>query len=386
MIIRHVQLVGDEAEATEIVVSDGVFARVGEASDDPSRDGPLLTIVDAIAFPGLTNSHDHLEYNLYSALGHGPYADYVEWSTDIQRRDAHTIAAVERVPRALRLRWGALKNLVCGVTAVAHHGRSRDRLASLPVDIIPGTSIHSARFAPLWRLRLNTPVDRSPYVFHVGEGASPQVAHEVDAVLRWNLFQRRLIGVHAIAMHREQAERFHAVVWCPVSNEFLYGKTADIASLKRATAIVFGTDSTLTGGWNFWTHLRRARALGLLDDRELFDAVTRTAARIWRRSKTGSIAPGSKADLVVAKKKRPNRWDAFFAVDPEDILLVLRGGAVVLCDASLDWAPRGGPFSSQFSTVRIGASEKLVADDVPAICGAIRSYGIAPNTHIAVDV
>jgi cytosine/adenosine deaminase-related metal-dependent hydrolase len=234
------------------------------------------------------------------------------------------------------------------------------------------------RWGHRWRWQLNAPRDRSPYVFHVGEGTSPAARDEIDELIRWNLFRRSLVGVHAIAMHREQAEGFRAIVWCPVSNESLYGATADVASLKSGTAVLFGTDSTLTAAWNFWDHLRRARVHRGLDDRELFDAVTCTAARVWQRPGRGRIATGQVADFVVARKKARDPWDAFFAVNPEDILLVVREGNVILRDASLDV----GPLAAPFSIVRLRGTEKLVAEDVPEILAAIRRYGIEPNVPL----
>jgi cytosine/adenosine deaminase-related metal-dependent hydrolase len=378
MIIRGAELVGEDSGPGEIDISEQTITHVSGRSADPAGDGPLLDLDDTIAFPGLTNSHDHLEFNLYPALAHKRYADYVEWGEDIQRRDGDAIAAFERVSRPHRLRWGALKNLLCGVTTVAHHGDVRDDLKRLPIGTVRGTSIHSVRLSRRWRWQLNAPMDRSPYVFHIGEGTSSAARQEIDQVIRWNLFRKPLVGVHAIAMGKEQAASFRAVVWCPVSNEFLYGATANVALLKSSTAILFGTDSTLTANWNFWNHLRHARALRALDDRELFDAVTRTAALAWRRPRTGRIAAGEVADVVVARKKAHDPWDAFFAVDPEDILLVLRSGAVVLCDASLRLRPPGG----RFSVVRLGTREKLVAEDVPEILAGIRQCGVEPNLPI----
>jgi cytosine/adenosine deaminase-related metal-dependent hydrolase len=380
MIVRGVQVVGEGAVSREIVISGSAFARRGEASVHPAREGAVIDFDDAaIAFPGLVNSHDHLEFNVYPALGHRRYVDYLDWGDDIHRRDARLIALLERVPRPARLRWGALKNVLCGVTTVAHHGDSPDTGTSLPVDTVAATSIHSIRAAPRWRWRLNAPRDRSPYVFHVGEGTSSSARREVDELVRWNLFGRRLVAVHALGIDAEQATRFQAVVWCPVSNEYLYGATADVAAIKRRTAVLLGTDSTLTGDWNIWSHLRCARAHGGLDDRELFESVTLVAAQAWRRPKTGRIAPGLVANLVVARRKARNVYDAFFAVDPEDILLVLKGGAIVLCDASLDIRPAG-----QSSSVRIGTSEKWVAEDVPGIVAVLRKWGVQPNLPIAL--
>jgi cytosine/adenosine deaminase-related metal-dependent hydrolase len=358
MILRGVELVGEDTPAREVVLSPG----------------PAIAFDGAIAFPGLVNSHDHLEFNLYPALGHERYPDYVAWSLDIQRRDAGVIASHERVPRRVRLRWGALKNLLCGVTAVAHHGDGDD-LRGLAVDTARGTSIHSLRFEKRWRWRLLAPPGREPYVFHVGEGTSAAARREIGALLRWNVLRRPVVAVHALGMRRDQASRFRAVVWCPLSNEFLYGATADVASLKRATAVLFGTDSTLTGSWNLWDHLRRARALGGLDDRELFSALTDSAARVWGLAQGAGPGSGTAASWVVARKKDASRWDAFFAIEPEDILLVVRGGRVALSDAALGLAPPPGAYAR----LRVGTREKVVAEDVGALVAAIRACGVEPN-------
>jgi cytosine/adenosine deaminase-related metal-dependent hydrolase len=381
VILGGVELVGDEKPARDVVVSGTRIARVTEAhAADASTDGPRVDLTGALAFPGLINSHDHLEFNLYPPLGHATYGDYVAWGDDIHRRDHELIASIEHVPRSERLRWGALKNVLCGVTTVAHHGEARDDLSGLKVGVPRATSIHSVRQGRRWRWQLSAPVDRSPYVVHVGEGTSLAARREVDQLLRWNLWRRPLIAVHAMAMDVEQAARFRAVVWCPVSNEYLYGATADIASLSRRTTILLGTDSTLSGDWNLWSHLRRARALGALADRTLFDAVTQTAARTWGAGTdgVGAITAGLAADVVVARKKVHNRWDAFFAIDPEDILLVLRGGAVLLADASLDVPLPEGPRS----VIRLGQREKRVAEDVPGLLACLQGFGVASNLPI----
>jgi cytosine/adenosine deaminase-related metal-dependent hydrolase len=380
VILGGVEVVGDDAPARDLVVSGATLERVlpkGEA--DARRYGPRLDLEGMIAFPGLVNSHDHLEFNLYPPLGHRKYADYVEWGGDIHRQDRELIASVERVPRHIRFRWGALKNLLSGVTAVVHHGEEADVPRDLSVDVVHATSIHSVRQGHGWRRRLNALIDRSPYVAHVGEGTSPDAHREVDTLLRWNLLRRSLIGVHAMAVRPDQAAYFRALVWCPVSNELLYGRTADVGTLREQTTILFGTDSTLTGDWNIWHHLRRARSLGPLDDRRLFDAVTKDASLVWGEAGRGVIADGRSADIVVARKTRERRWDAFFAVEPEDIALVLKRGLPVLSDMSLDVpAPPG-----QWSRVRVGERVKRVADDVPGLVSRIRSYGVAENLPIA---
>jgi cytosine/adenosine deaminase-related metal-dependent hydrolase len=382
VILRGATIVGGGPDPVDVVVTGERIERVGPPGG--AADSTGHTVVDvggAMAFPGLVNSHDHLEFDLYPPLGHGPYPDFLAWGEDIHRRDGETIRRVESVPRAARARWGALKNLLAGVTAVANHGGAADARAIWPLRRLPGTSIHSVALERGWRRRLWAPWHRPPFVAHVAEGVSPAAARDADALVRWNILGRDLFAVHAIAMTPAQAARFRAVIWCPLSNEFLYGASADIRALKGRAAILFGTDSTLSGPWSFWDHLRRARAIGALDDASLFAAVTDEASRLWDAGAGDAgparrIAPGAVADLVVARRGDGAGWDGFYALEPGDIRLVLRGGTPVLADDAVGVVVVGG------SRISVGGRPKTVAMDVPGLLATIRACGVVPNIEI----
>ncbi len=278
------------------------------------------------------------------------------------------IAAVEAVPRALRVRAGIAKNLLCGVTSVAHHGPD-PACAGAPIHVIGGTrTIHSPR---LGRLRAMLVPERRLVVAHVGEGVGIEAEREIDTFIRWNVWRKKLIGVHAIAMRADQAERFAGLVWCPVSNEFLFGCTAPIARLKKHAAILFGTDSTLTAPWNIWDHLRRAREQGGLTDEELIAALTTNAARVWNLSNRGYIAAGAAADIVVARKRHDDQREAFFAINPEDILLVMTNGVIVLLDAAVRTQLRAG--ANLFPAV-VNGVEKFAAENYLELARTLRSF------------
>jgi cytosine/adenosine deaminase-related metal-dependent hydrolase len=283
-----------------------------------------LSFDDALAFPGLVNSHDHLEFDAYEQLGGGPYRDYVEWADDFHKQHADAIRRVEAISKPQRIEMGISRNLKCGVTTVAHHG---DELADLaaPIGLVHGTrAIHSPRLGDRRGMLLP---DRRKVVVHIGEGTNAESEREIDSFLRWNIWRKPLVGVHAITMNATQARRFEAVVWCPVSNEFLFGRTARIAELKKHTTVLFGTDSTLTGPWSIWDHIRRAREIGDLTDDELLAALTSEAARVWKLQ--------TASDWVVARKTRAETRESFFAITPEDILLVIKDGNVALRHPSL---------------------------------------------------
>jgi cytosine/adenosine deaminase-related metal-dependent hydrolase len=367
MILRNVEILGASGVHDVAIESQTIRQIVPRASGDAAG----IDLNGALAFPGLINSHDHLDFNCYRQFGGGPYRDYVEWSDAIRRRHAAELAAVGGVPRALRIRAGIAKNALCGVTCVAQHGPDAPCSGDL-IHIIQGTkTIHSPRLGG--RRAMLFPGDR-PLVAHVGEGVGSDAEREIDSFIRWNVWRRRMIGVHAIAMRADQAKRFAALVWCPVSNEHLFGRTASVDMLKEHAAILFGTDSTLTASWNIWEHLRRARALHLLRDDELIAAVSANAAEVWKLTGRGRIAPGAVADIVVARKRSADQRDAFFAINPEDILLVIANGVVVLLDASLRASI---PAARNLFPTTVNGVEKLTLEDYSELAQKLRDFPVA---------
>lgn len=351
------------------------IVRIMDAGDSVAGHG--LSFDGALVIPGLINSHDHLDFDLFPAFKSRTYGSYKEWGSDIHERYGDAIAAILRVPRELRLRWGLYKNLLGGVTSVVHHGARLE----IPEDLISvlqeAKSLHSVSGEKGWRRKLLFPFPQAwPLVMHIGEGTTPDCSREIDVLLSWNIFKRPLIGVHAIAMNAQQAAGFRALVWCPDSNYFLYGKTADVRLLQDRTGFVFGTDSSLTASWNIWQQLRLARESNMVEDRVLWEMVTTGPARLWGLEDRGTIAEGYAADLVIAE--RPGEtpgWDTVFGVDPGRILLVLHRGNVRLFDASL----RGqlSPFvypAGNFYPIVLAGRVKYVRGDLPGLMQEIRRY------------
>jgi cytosine/adenosine deaminase-related metal-dependent hydrolase len=379
MILKNLNIVGEDTGAKDVEIQNDVIFRI-TSSDNSNKDEEQLSInfEDCIAFPGLVNSHDHLEFNLYPQLGHKIYEDYVEWGNDIHEKDKEVIESIESIPVELRLRYGVIKNLLNGVTSVAHHGAYHSCLDDSPVSIIKNTSIHSVKLGGRWKLKLNWVKNSEPYVIHIGEGINPQSFEEINELIRYNFFKRKLIGIHGIAMNEEQSKNFEALVWCPVSNLFLFNKTADINSIKKNTKILFGTDSTLTSDPDIWEHLRKARELNLLTDEELFSSLTNEAAEIWDLKNKGKILDGYSADIVIAKRKSGNLFDSFYMTNPEDIILIIKDGEIILFDNSIL-----NQISSlqikvklkDFDEVNVNGRIKFVKYRVNEILEKIKGYG-----------
>ncbi len=335
--------------------------------DKTGTDNVTLNFTGAIIFPGLVNSHDHLDFNLFPQLGSNIYNNYVEWGHYIHQNYKQQIADVLKVPLALRLQWGIYKNLLGGVTTVVNHG-AHVKINNAPITILQTQCLHSVRLQKLWRAKLNNPLKQSqPIVTHIGEGTDKQACREIDELTRWNFWQRKLIGVHGVAMSATQAKKFEALVWCPESNFFLLNRTARIDQLKNYTNVLFGTDSTLTGNWNIWDHLRMARKTYMLTDEELYNTLNKNAAAVWQLE-------DEEASLIVARKKDGNNYmDNFFAVDPADILLVLHNGNISLFDAELLEQLKHINLK-HFSRIYIDNIAKYVKGNLPALIKEIKAF------------
>ncbi len=379
MIINNVKPVNSN-QPINIKIDDG---KIAEISSSPiiAGDGVLhLEFNNAIIFPGLINSHDHLDFNLFPQLGSQLYNNYTEWGKYIHERYKPEIAEVLKIPVELRSKWGIYKNLLCGVTTVINHGEKLGTANDL-INVFEDTHcIHSVGFEKRWKIKLNNPFKKHlPVNIHVGEGVDMQSQNEIGQLIKWNILIRRLVGVHAVAMTEAQAERFEAVVWCPQSNYFLLNKTAPVDLLKNYTQILLGTDSTLTSEWDVWKHLQSARKSQLLNDNELYNAVTLNAAQTWRLN-NGEIMQGKDADLVIAKSASNN--DAFYAITPTDLLLVIHRGEIRLFDEKL--LEQLGNIKENFSEIYINGVCKYVQGNLPGLMADIRKYH--PNANFPENI
>ncbi len=377
MILYNVHNVTSDA-MQHIHIQGGVIAGISASSAQlPAAAASIhLHFSNALVFPGLINSHDHLDFNLFPQLGNSRYTNYTDWGMDIHKNNFKEIGAVMKVPLHLRVQWGLYKNLLNGVTTVVNHGK-KIKTNHDSIKLFQNChSLHSVAFERWWKYKLNRPfAKKMPFAIHTGEGTDAAAGKEINTLLKWNLFKRKLIGIHGVAMTSKQAAQFSALVWCPASNYFLLNKTANIQVLKKYTPVVFGTDATLTASWNFWDQLKQARQTGYLTDTELFEAITSRAASIWNLP-AAHITAGATADMVVAKKKPAACiMDAFYEVQPQDILLVVQKGNIRLFDASLkEQLEDEGLEIKKYTAVSIAYSTKYVWGNIGGLLQVIKTY------------
>jgi cytosine/adenosine deaminase-related metal-dependent hydrolase len=349
---------------------------------EPVAGATSLYMDNAIVYPGLINSHDHLDFNCFPTLANRRYKDYTEWGRDIHHTHTDTISAVIKIPVALRFALGWYKNLLNGITTVVHHGRRYDNHhAGIRILQTP-QSIHSVGFDRLWRIRLLSPFAANPVVAHCGEGVNAAAHLEISKLLGMNWWKRPIVGVHGVAMTVAQARRFKAVVWCPASNLFLLGQTAPVTDLATTTTLLFGTDSTLTAPWALAPQLQQAADLQVVTDEALFRMLTVNAAAVWGLPGKGRLEPGADADLVVTVK-RPGLsfYKQVFASEPEDLMLVIQEGHIRLYDAGIT-AQLNGLDQTKYEPVQIGNRTKFVPSGIRQILESIHQY--CPSVNLPI--
>ena len=379
MILHNVKLHGS-AERKHIHIKNGFIRTITarrEMLDHLQEE--RLELNGVMVLPGFINSHDHLEFNLFPRLRNRIYANYTEWGRDIHRVNADVIGAVQKIPLNLRIQWGLYKNLLNGFTTVVNHGeylKTGDELINVFQDCY---SLHSPAFEKNWTLKLNHPLrNRKPFVMHIGEGADEAAGTEINNVVRSNFFTRRIMAVHGVAMRKEQAASFAAIVWCPDSNFFLLGKTASVDILKQEAKIIFGTDSTLTSSWYGGEHFKTAMDTGMVDEEELLNMLTVMPAHVWGLEDRGRVEEGMRADLLITEKGHN-----FFREIPAGILMMIKGGEIKLLGEKLQQLLQL-PAVANFDRIVIKGDTMLVKPGIIKLANEILSF--YPSAHIPFEI
>jgi cytosine/adenosine deaminase-related metal-dependent hydrolase len=262
-----------------------------------------------LILPGLINAHDHLAFNLYPLLGRPPYPNATEWARDVYTPDESPVREQRSVPRKTRLQWGAIKNLISGVTTVANHDPDPPRSfgARFPVNVVKQCGwAHSLEFTPdiVKRFR-ETPRDW-PFILHLGEATDGSGDEELSRLDRMKLLTNRTVIVHGVDLSARalQLVRQHgaSLIACPVSNLFTLRRTLKRSAFTSQVPIALGTDSAITATGDILDTLRAARAIWDLSAARLYRMVTTDAARILRLDDgQGEIRAGGVADLLIVR-------------------------------------------------------------------------------------
>jgi cytosine/adenosine deaminase-related metal-dependent hydrolase len=290
------------AERRDVAISRGRIASRAR--------GPEIDVTGHMILPGLINAHDHLSFNLFPLLGRPPYANATEWARGIYKPDESPVREHRAVPRAVRLAWGGLKNLVSGVTTVAHHDPDPARAfgATFPVRVAKAGWAHSLGFTPDIAKRMRRTPKDVPFILHLGEATDAEGACEIFELDRMELLDERTVLVHGVALDRRGwrllKARRASLIACPVSNLFTLRRTIQRSAFQSGVRIALGTDSAITAPGDILDALRAARDVWKLSAARLYGMVTSEAAAVLRLTDgRGEIRESGCADLIVVRDR-----------------------------------------------------------------------------------
>jgi cytosine/adenosine deaminase-related metal-dependent hydrolase len=363
------------------------------AIDAPPRVGDVVVDLDgAFVLPGLINAHDHLELNHYGPMKRrGRYESASEWIDDLRPflADDPEIRKQTAYPLAARLFIGGLKNILCGVTTVAHHNpRYREIGRWFPVRVVRKYGwAHSFRLegkpvgargelgAVVRDACLSTPAGE-PFIVHAGEGVDSDAAAELPRLEALGCIRDNTVLVHGVAFSAADWTRILArgasLVWCPASNMFLFGKTVPIrafldASPDASAHLCLGSDSRLTGANDLLGELRAARCATAVTPCELLHAVTTAPAGMLKLADAGRIAVGGAADLMVLPPLGGSAADALLAATRREIALVTIAGRPVV----------GSPALRSVFEARRAAARPIAVDGAERLAESRLAWAIA---------
>jgi len=364
---------GTVLQSSGVVIKNGLVDSVLASGQSPPAGATVIDTKGRI-YPGLINLHNHIAYNflpLYPVPKH--YDNRDEWPGGaLYEKLVNNPKTIVTDPglfdrQAEALKYAEIKAIVGGETTV--QGSPQDAATStslvrnvelpnfakdlvgqrgLPIDglFLKDLAANQKSIAKLdaWLFHLSEGISdysRREY-FNAAYDASKNPGPKNQAGLKnIGVVMKNLVGIHSTALTeadfadwKKTAGAPPKVVWSPLSNLLLYGKTTNVLAARKQGAIVaLGTDWSPSGSKNLLGELKFAdevnrQLLGSkLSARNLVEMVTSNPARIvnWQ-DKVGSIKAGMVADLLVVDTVGAEPYRGLIQAKEENVQLVLVGG------------------------------------------------------------
>jgi 5-methylthioadenosine/S-adenosylhomocysteine deaminase len=300
-------------------------------------------------YPAFINIHDHLLGSYYPRVGAGNYLSWLPWDCDLKDSIVYKERALFTNEEIYLL--GSLKNLISGAVFVQDHfphHLNKSIIPQMPISIIKNYTL--AHEVSSYDLKWGDPQQEHtlakemdwPFITHIAEGYDDESKKGISNLKKLGALDEHTVLVHGLQLSDEDIKditsaRSH-LVWCPVSNYFMYNDTAPVNKwLEQGINVSLGTDSPASGGFNILDEMQKAQMLYKkffgqeLSSKLLFEMVTSNPAKALRMN-VGNLKEGNEANIVLTKKVSHNIHKNISQLKLSDISLVIKGGAPIYGD------------------------------------------------------
>lgn len=358
----------------------------------------LFIDTKGLIFPGLINAHDHVHYD------HIPlwdvkkaYTNRYQWPDEVDCRinvkNAKNAATEKKYwnQEHLVMKYGEVKQLVGGTTAVQGAPSGSKKFTGILVrnmDVSPNFGFQ--RMSSYVRdvteekdEKIRKWIDKfesgkqDALFFHISEGTDDKARKEFDFLIEKGLARKEVIIIHGTALDERQikymGEHRMTLVWSPVSNLLLYGKTADIPTFtKYGVNICLGTDWSPSGGKNLLGEMKvayeysKVRWGGILSYKDICKMVTcNPADAVGWKNYVGRIRRGLYADILVITDTGMDPYEALVKAKDEDVRLVFVGGDPLYGDSIFMAQLKPGDFEYLQTTCGFKKCLDFTKENVP---------------------
>jgi cytosine/adenosine deaminase-related metal-dependent hydrolase len=395
-------LLGKVVTMTGSVVEDGAVYLSSGNIDAVLRRGDAAPLgfqtartveTGGVIYPGLLDLHNHLAYNVLPLWNAGrSFANRSEWMKlpEYRRVISGPMGILAKKRKDLIkpiVRYIEAKLLIGGVTSgqgmkstfggvQLYHGLLRnfeqpdDPLLPAANHLVPDLKDEPEQIAK-FRRQLD-----KPFFFHLAEGRDQKAHAQFELLQRNGLLGRNLIAIHSVGLKSADFAELMAagakVVWSPLSNLLLYGRSLDIAGLLASgTSFSLGSDWTPSGSRNILFELKVARLAAQAADvalapSALAEAVTvRAAQAVGWGHKLGTVQAGRYADLLVLDDSvAQDPYENLVRATERNVRLVLVAGHPRYGDSALIDAAGIPP--ARVERIEVGGRAKLLQLEHPA--------------------
>lgn len=365
-LILHGDVVTMNAQLTvipngRVCVKDKKIVAVLNAGDALPAGFSASTVTidtDGYIMPGLIDLHNHVEYNTlpiwkvpklytnrYQWTGHRTYRPDITFPKNLLTDSKYLNWSVEVV------KYAEVKTILGGTTAVQgspdsaatrflvrnvenqNFGMDRVYARVLPID-----EKRWQQELPDGLLKKISQGSVDAWLVHLAEGTDDKSKKEFATLKQLNLLRDVTVIIHGTALttteFQEMAQAGSKLVWSPLSNLLLYGKTTDVpAALSAGVLVSLGADWSPSGSKNMLVEIKvaheydKAKWGHILSDSDLVKMVTiNPAVALGWDDKVGRIKTGYYADIAVFKKNKPDPYRNLIEGTERDVRLVIIEG------------------------------------------------------------